>query len=456
MTRLPTQIFFIRLVVGTAGLLLGGLAGLGGASGQTARQPAAILEDVENALTSQKSKAGQLAAEIKALKSERGSLRKKLIATAKGIKQREAQLTAGERRLTALGEDNAAIRRRLARRRGAMTTMLAALQNLEKSPPPVLAVRPDDAVAAIRSAMLLSTVVPLIRAEADGLARELRQLASLRDEIDEEQRQLAINKKQLKNEQQVIERLLEVKVKLATRTAQEIETVRKRTVALAREAVSLKDLLGRLEAERKRAEIAKSAEFAAAAARAIEAVEPETPNTGAPAEKTEKTPSLRERRLAMASPDRIRSSVSFIRAKGTLSRPAQGELVRDFGAPDRFGGKTKGISVKTRTSAQVTSPTEGWVVYAGAFRGYGQLLIIDAGSGYHVLLAGLGSIDVSAGQLVLAGEPVGRMGQRAIESAATGTPKSETGPVLYVEFRKDGKSIDPQPWWSADNVRAQG
>lgn len=443
----PTAIF--SSLAGATGWVLGVLAAPGGVYGQTARQPAAILEDVESALSSQKSKAGQLEAEMKALAGERKTLRKKLISTASAIKQREGQLTAGEERMVSLGQEDKAIRARLTRRRGALTTMLAALQNLEKSPPPVLAVRPNDAVAAIRSAMLLSTVVPQIRAEADGLARELRQLASLRDEIGEEQRQIVINKGQLKNERAVIQRLLEVKGKLASRTAKEIATVRQRATSLAREAVSLKDLLSRLEAERKRAETAKARELASAAARAKLA--PARP------EKTEKKPpSLKERRLAMASPDRIRSSVSFAGTKGKLSPPAQGRMVRAFGAKDRYGGKTKGASYKTRINAQVTSPTEGWVVYAGAFRGYGQLLIIDAGNGYHVLLAGIKNIDVTAGQLVLAGEPVGRMGSKAIESAAIGAIKGDTSPVLYVEFRKDGNSIDPQPWWSPDNARAQG
>ncbi|MHA1524921.1 MAG: murein hydrolase activator EnvC family protein [Alphaproteobacteria bacterium] len=446
----PTHKFALGLLIGTAGFVF---AGLGNVHGQGARQPAAILEDVENALSSQKSKAGQLETEMKTLVSERANLGKKLIATATAIKQREGQLTAGERRLVDLNLDDSAIRRRLARRRGALITMLAALQNLEKSPPPVLAVRPNDAIAAIRSAMLLSTVVPQIRAEADGLTRELRQLASLREEIDEEQRQIVINKGQLKSEQAVIQRLLDVKGKLASRNAKEIAAVRQRATALAREAVSLKDLLGRLESARKRAETAKAREFASAAARAT--VPPDEGPDGS-TKKAKKAPSLKERRLAMASPDRIRSSISFASAKGKLSPPAQGDLVRGFGAPDSHGGKTKGVSFKTRVSAQVTSPAEGWVVYAGAFRGYGQLLIIDAGNGYHVLLAGIRNIDVSAGQLVLAGEPVGRMGRQAIVSAAIGAIKGDSSPVLYVEFRKDGNSINPQPWWSADNARAQG
>jgi len=107
--------------------------------------------------------------------------------------------------------------------------------------------------------------------------------------------------------------------------------------------------------------------------------------------------------------------------------------------------------IKTRYGAQITSPTDGWVVYAGKFRTYGQLLIIKAGDGYHVLLAGLSRIDVQSGQFVLAAEPVGTM------KSAPGLRAGKNSPRLYVEFRKDGRPINPRPWWSASSrQRVQG
>ena len=158
----------------------------------------------------------------------------------------------------------------------------------------------------------------------------------------------------------------------------------------------------------------------------------------------------------MASPDRLRPSATFASVRGQLNFPARGDVFRPFGAPDGYGKKTKGLALRTRVEAQVTSPIDGWVVYAGPFRRYGQLLIIDAGDGYHVLLAGMEKTHVSAGQFVLNGEPVGIMGAEAKPSAAIGRIKERSKPVLYVEFRKDGQSIDPQPWWQADNMKARG
>jgi len=131
-----------------------------------------------------------------------------------------------------------------------------------------------------------------------------------------------------------------------------------------------------------------------------------------------------------------------------LPLPAAGARIREFGAPDGRGGSEKGLSIATRPGGQITAPCDGWVVYAGSFRNYGQLLILNAGGGYHVLLAGMERISVDQGQFVVTGEPVASMGGGTQPiGALTGTASQ---PVLYVEFRKDGVPVDPGPWWAAN------
>jgi septal ring factor EnvC (AmiA/AmiB activator) len=127
--------------------------------------------------------------------------------------------------------------------------------------------------------------------------------------------------------------------------------------------------------------------------------------------------------------------------------PVNGVKLKEFGAPDTTGGSEKGISIATRAGAQVTAPADGWVVYAGPFRSYGQLLILNVGGGYHVLLAGMDRISVDLGQFVLTGEPVAVMGNGSHIAAILATGSSQ--PVLYIEFRKDGVPVDPGPWWAA-------
>jgi len=150
-------------------------------------------------------------------------------------------------------------------------------------------------------------------------------------------------------------------------------------------------------------------------------------------------------------PGRMKPAIPFHLAKGKLPLPAQGRIAVSFGETTSNGRKSQGIVIQTRHGAQVTSPTDGWVVYAGEFRSYRQLLIINAGGGYHVLLAGLSHIDVQVGQFLLAGEPVGTM------SVTPGGQSTDNAPVLYVEFRKEGRPIDPAPWWyQGQQIRVQG
>lgn len=124
---------------------------------------------------------------------------------------------------------------------------------------------------------------------------------------------------------------------------------------------------------------------------------------------------------------------NFVKAKGHLLRPARGPVVTAYGEQMSKGVTSKGIIIKTRSQAQVISPYDGTVIFAGPFRGYGNLIIIEHGQGYLSLLAGLEEVDCELGQMLLAGEPVGQM--------------PESGDTrLYVELRKDNHPINPLTW----------
>jgi len=103
-----------------------------------------------------------------------------------------------------------------------------------------------------------------------------------------------------------------------------------------------------------------------------------------------------------------------------------------FGEKTISGTTSRGIEIKARPGAQVVSPCDGLVVFAGEFRTYGNLVTVSAGDGYQFLLAGLSTIDAKVGQQVSAGELIGTMGGGA--------------PVLHLELLKDQQAIDPAPW----------
>ena len=134
---------------------------------------------------------------------------------------------------------------------------------------------------------------------------------------------------------------------------------------------------------------------------------------------------------ALNDPGRLAPAIAFAAARGRLPLPVNGSRIREFGVPDRLGGTEKGLSIATRAGAQVTAPCDCWVVYAGPFRNYGQVLILNAGGGYHVVLAGMDRISVNVGQFVLTGEPV------AVMVGAPGTGPQATA-TLASKFRQTG------------------
>jgi murein hydrolase activator len=110
----------------------------------------------------------------------------------------------------------------------------------------------------------------------------------------------------------------------------------------------------------------------------------------------------------------------------------------------------------TPAAATVASPVDGWVAFSGPYRTYGQLLIINAGGGYYMVLAGMDRINVGVGQFVLAGEPIAIMGDGSARTAAAAAIGAAQ-PILYIELRKDGAAIDPGPWWAKTDIeKARG
>jgi septal ring factor EnvC (AmiA/AmiB activator) len=305
--------------------------------------------------------------------------------------------------------------------------ILAALQRMGRRPPPAVLVQPEDVLAVIRTSMLLGAVVPELRGEAETLAGDLTELVRLKGLIVTDRQSLQADLTGWAKEQQRLNGLVAARRTRLAEIESGLTAERGRTAELAVQARSLKELIDRMEAE------VASARKAADAARDAE---------------TREARATQERFAAAGSrdPARLAPKVRFADARGDLPRPVSGSLLRNFNQPDGTGGTTRGISLATRPKAAVASPADGWVSFAGQFRSYGRLLIINAGDGYYLLLAGMDQINVEVGQFVLAGEPVAVMGEGGQPSPAAGGDRGD--PVLYVEFRKDGGSIDPEPWWA--------
>jgi septal ring factor EnvC (AmiA/AmiB activator) len=301
------------------------------------------------------------------------------------------------------------------------------LQRAGRRAPPALLVRPEDALQSLRTAMLLGAVVPELRARADKLVGDLSELVALRKTISGQRDQLAGDRDKLRNDQVRLAALVDERQRQQASVEKDMQAEGARAIALSRQVNDLQGLIAKMERD------LNSAAKAAATASL----------QGAPATVNGK-PDLK----ALKDPARMTPAIAFASAKGLLALPVNGTRLRDFGSSNGAGGVEKGISLATRPGAQVTTPCDGWVVYAGPFRSYGQLLILNAGGGYHVLIAGMERISVNIGQFVLTGEPVATMGSTSQVASILAANASQ--PVLYVEFRKDNTPIDPGPWWATN------
>jgi septal ring factor EnvC (AmiA/AmiB activator) len=408
------------------------------------------LDQTEQKLQSSRAKEQGLTQDLAALAEERAKLNSELIEAGKRVQESEAKLSETEARLAELTEQVNVIQSSITERKEAIVKMLSAMQRIGRTPPPALVTRRDDALAVVRSAMLLADVFPELKYQADNLSRELEGLVTLengiRDQRDAEKRET----ERLATEQASLDRLLEEKRRATAQGEAELADIRRAAAEQAQTVTDLNELVAHLDAQIARVEIAQyDAEIAAE--RALRARE-QSQALATPDNESVVEIKPASTRVAFASPDRLKPALPFETAKGTLRLPAQGRRVKRFGDADAAGSTLKGISLQTRGEALITAPADGWVVYAGEFRSYGQLLIINAGGGYHVLLAGMSRIDVSLGQFVLAGEPIAVMGN----SAAPSQGDDSSRPVLYVEFRKDGRPIDPDPWWAEASEKVQG
>jgi septal ring factor EnvC (AmiA/AmiB activator) len=388
------------------------------------KELAAVRAEQQKATESE----AKLRREIESLGTDRRKLNDQLIATAGRVRTAEAGIAATEERLRPLGDSEQSIRKSLESRRTTIAEVLAALQRIGRRPPPALLVRPDDALRSLRSAMMLGAILPEMRQEASALATDLTELVRLRKEIAAEHDRLQHEVATLSEERQRLTLLTQERQKQQANTEAALTAARKKAVSLAHDADSLKDLIAKLE---------QGLDSATRAARTATRAKEDGGAGG------------------IADTGRLQPAIAFASAKGTLSLPVNGVRLREYGAPDGVGGVEKGLSIATRNRAQVTAPCDGWVVYAGPFRSYGQLLILNAGGGYHVLLAGMDRVSVDIGQFVLTGEPVALMGSGAKVAAILAAGSSQ--PILYVEFRKDGTPIDPSPWWAtSEGEKARG
>ncbi|MGL4490275.1 MAG: murein hydrolase activator EnvC family protein [Rhizobiaceae bacterium] len=368
----------------------------------------------------------ELDASIETLKKDEATVTAALIQSAKTAKKLTADVSDIEERLAGQREEEDAIHASLKSRRGVLAEVLAGLQRMGLNPPPAILVKPEDALSSVRSAILLGSVVPELRRETELLIADLDSLKRVTASIANERASLLEVLKTQSEERHLLDALIAQKQALRSQSEAQLKAENERYEAIANQATSLKDLIGELEkdlaAEENAAERKRRAE--------------------------DRRLALEREKAKNADPSegRLKPGVSLASLKGALTLPVAGKTVRGFGADDGFGGTSAGITIASPPSSVVLTPVDATILYAGPFRSYHQLLILDAGSGYHLVMGGMDKSVVTVGQFVLSGEPVGVMGEKPHSGANVLTDM----PELYIEFRQDSKPVDSAPWWASE------
>lgn len=344
------------------------------------------------------------------LKEEMSVLRRQMIESARSTQEREALLSQLETQLATLKNDAAQRRQSLSQQQYQYSRTLSALGRLARSRPETILFTTNRPIDTARSATLLRVAIPRLQDRAQHLSREIEKLAQIQHDIADKVERLHRSDDELTRERARLRELLQRKQALQVQTDAERRRAGARIDALVEKANSLRDLVARLQ-------------------------------NAPPPQQEEKADEQQETKAAALSPNGLRT----FPAKGRITSPVSGLLVGRYGAAISSGGVSRGIRLQARPSAQVVAPFDGKVAFAGPFRDYGRILIIEHKGGYHTVLAGLERIDARVGQWLLAGEPVGVLS------------KPDSGkPTIYVELRRDGQPINPMQWINAETERVRG
>jgi septal ring factor EnvC (AmiA/AmiB activator) len=350
------------------------------------------------AVESAKQKSEQLSAEA-------ASLRKKLIATAARIESLERETITLGAEIERLQKQDAELTAGFKRDRISVTKLLAILETLQHDMPPALAVRPDDALAAARGAMLVGSSLPPLYAEATRLARRINELKMTRAALVKRRAEASQTAQQLTSARAELETLTTQKEAAAEQAGGEYDVLRTKLAAIAAKAADFQALVSRVAALRR----------GGAGDDGITVVT--ASNTGSLGPLT----------------------------KGSLLPPVVGTIA-SAKALSEESDRNPGLTYLTRGQAQVIAPTDGRILFAGPYHKSGQVLILEITTGYDLVLAGLGRVTVRPNDEVLAGEPVGSM------PAESGSRTEQ----LYFELRENGHGLDPRPWLRAESRKAKG
>jgi len=375
------------------------------------------LEDIAEQQKQQSSLQAEIAEERQRVNEEIKDLRKDLISLSQSISSLESQSIDLNEKQDQLNAEFTRLTDDISQNRESIGKLLAALQRIEANPPPAIAMRPQDAKEAAKTSLLISGLNEQLNARAIDLNVKLEALSEVQTELDANRRDIEKNRADLEVRKAEIDKKVLERSNLEATLSEDYERARQKSATLAAEANSLRELIAKLESE------------------AFD-ITPRIKPDPLSAEKDTAPQATPRKSLPPAFLD---GDIKFAQSRGRLIAPVTGKLVQ------RYSQAHPGLSVETISESQVLAPTAGRVEFAGPFKNYDNVVIMNVGDGYFLLLTGLGSVTVQSDMQLSAGEPVGLM-----------PVNSQSKAKLYIEVRQNQKTIDPLPWFGTRFAKPTG
>lgn len=373
----------------------------------------ATMEALRSATKARK----ELEARSTKLLGELKGLQKELVGITDTIRKQEKLLSELETNLLDARDEEWAMTANLAKRQKEQEDMVQGMIRLSRVPPETVIAMPGDFAHTLRTAKVLSLTSQALTQQAAKIRKELEEIQTLQAVIRDNHEQISKQKLLLEKNEKELTARLETRSAIQSQLLSQQEEREAEVQRLSQQSSTLKELMAELE--KHRSEAAKKAEKLAM----VPVAKPDIPTAGSTKSHTGK-----------AKTKKSTPPASFAQAKGKISLPAEGQIFTFYGNKTDDGSESRGISIRTRAGAKVTSPFAGEVVYTGTFMDYGKMVILRHGENYHSLLAGISTISARLGQRVIAGEPIGEMGRNEEETA------------LYMEIREHNRPVDPLNW----------
>lgn len=299
-------------------------------------------------------------------------------ALAARIQQAEADLRAGQARIAIVTALQARQAGRLAARQAPIARLMAGLQAIARRPPVLALLQPGSIADAVHMRIVLAGALPVIAERTAGLRAELAKSRALRRDAEVARAALLATRRQLTERRAELARL-EATKRLASRQFRDTAAMESdRALAMGEDARDIVDLMRRIED--------------AGTVRASLMTLP--------------GPSLRPTQPGGTA---LPAQVAGSRGSGVPAYrlPVVGEIVAGFGEVSESGVRSRGLTIATAPGATVVAPAAGRIAFAGPFRDYGNILIVDHGGGWTTLVTHMRRLSASVGETVRQGDPIG-------------------------------------------------